>query len=53
MVNSEYNIIRNIDYVYYVQYCILGVTLTLASLFECRQFNQGGHKFGIGLELAL
>ncbi|XP_025417362.1 voltage-dependent anion-selective channel-like [Sipha flava] len=30
-----------------------GVTLTLASLFECRQFNQGGHKFGIGLELAL
>lgn len=30
-----------------------GVTLTLASLLECRQFNQGGHKFGIGLELAL
>ncbi|VVC29392.1 Eukaryotic porin/Tom40,Porin, eukaryotic type [Cinara cedri] len=30
-----------------------GVTLSLASLFECRQFNQGGHKFGIGLELAL
>lgn len=32
---------------------VIGVTLTLASLFECRQFNQGGHKFGIGLELAL
>ncbi|XP_050532765.1 voltage-dependent anion-selective channel-like [Daktulosphaira vitifoliae] len=30
-----------------------GVTLTLASMFECRTFNQGGHKFGIGLELAL
>jgi len=28
-----------------------GVTLTLSSLFECRQFNQGGHKFGMGLEL--
>jgi len=32
---------------------MLGVTLTLATLLECRQFNQGGHKFGIGLELAL
>ncbi|CAI6374035.1 unnamed protein product [Macrosiphum euphorbiae] len=30
-----------------------GVTLTLTSLLECRQFNQGGHKFGIGLEIAL
>jgi len=30
-----------------------GVTLTLSSLLECRQFNQGGHKYGIGLELAL
>ncbi|XP_027851581.2 voltage-dependent anion-selective channel-like isoform X1 [Aphis gossypii] len=28
-----------------------GVNLTLASILECRQFNQISHKFGIGLQL--
>jgi len=27
-----------------------GVTLTLSSLIEGKQLNQGGHKFGIGLD---
>lgn len=28
-----------------------GVTLTLASLIDAKNFNQGGHKVGLGLEL--
>ena len=27
-----------------------GVTLTLSTQVEGKQFNQGGHKFGIGLD---
>lgn len=27
-----------------------GITLTLSSLIEGRNFNQGGHKVGVGLE---
>ena len=28
-----------------------GVTLTLSSMIDGRNFNQGGHKLGLGLEL--
>jgi voltage-dependent anion channel protein 2 len=27
-----------------------GITLTLSSLLECKTFNQGGHKIGVGLD---
>lgn len=27
-----------------------GMTLTLSSLIECKTFNQGGHKVGVGLD---
>jgi len=27
-----------------------GITLTLSSLVECKTFNQGGHKVGVGLD---
>lgn len=27
-----------------------GITLTLTSLVECKTFNQGGHKVGVGLD---
>ena len=31
--------------------CILGVTVTLSSLIDLKNFNQGGHKLGLALEL--
>jgi len=29
---------------------VTGVTLTLSTQIEGRTFNQGGHKFGVGLD---
>jgi voltage-dependent anion channel protein 2 len=28
-----------------------GITLTLSTLVDCKNFNQGGHKLGLGLDL--
>ena len=32
-------------------YLFLGVKLTLSSLIEGKNFNQGGHKIGLGLDV--
>jgi len=42
-----------VDFAVIVALCVWnvsGVTLTLSTQVEGKNFNQGGHKFGIGLD---
>lgn len=34
-----------------VYYCLSGITLTLSTLIDGKNFNAGGHKIGVALEL--
>jgi hypothetical protein len=48
---TKYGVFRQFIYVFSLTILLSGVTLTLSSLVDLKNFNQGGHKIGMGLEL--
>ena len=48
---TKYGVIRQFIYVFSLTILLSGVTLTLSSLVDLKNFNQGGHKIGMALEL--